>query len=160
MAVFGIKAGLSLIANAFGFGKDWLNNKAKYKNLIAEQNHSIIKAETDAEVDRIMSNTTADNEIDLITAKQKSKTFKDDIVTYMFLVPVMIATASPFIIAWTESDFTHLASDIEMSYKSLNALPDWYKYVLYAVIIDVLGFRSFTRKLINTYINKIKIPKT
>ena len=151
---------LPLLLNALGIGGDWLKNRAKHKNLIAEQKHSIIKAETDAEVNRIMSNTTADNEIDLITAKQKSKTLKDDIVTYMFLVPVMIATASPFIIAWTESDFTNLATDIELSYKNLNALPDWYKYVLYAVIIDVLGFRSFTRKLINTYINKIKIPKT
>ncbi|MEK0369721.1 MAG: hypothetical protein QQN55_01000 [Nitrosopumilus sp.] len=146
---------LGLFMNALGIGGDLLKNRAKRKNLESEQRHEIIKAETNAEVDRIMSNTTADNEIDLITAKQKSKTIKDDIVTYMFLVPVMIATASPFIIAWKQGDFTNLAKDIETSYNSLNALPDWYKYVLYAVIIDVLGFRSFTRKLMNTYINKI-----
>ena len=147
---------IPLLLNAIGIGGDLLRNRSERKNLIAKQEHEIIKATTTAEVDRIVSNTDADNNIDLITARQKSKTIKDDVIVYTFLIPVFIATASPFIIAWSNGDWLNLSQDIEMSYKNLDSLPSWYKYVLYAVIIDVLGFRSFTRKLMNTYFNKKK----
>jgi len=141
-----------LIGSLLGIGKDALNNKAKLKKLKQEQDFAIIEAQTKANVDRILSNTDSDNQIDLITAQQKDKTFKDEVVTYLFLIPVFIATITPFIIAFKENNFTHLSSDIRISYENLNQLPDWYKYVLSAIIIDVLGFRSFARKLIDKYL--------
>ena len=141
-----------LLGNLIGIGKDALNNKAKLKRLKQEQEFSIIEAQTKANVDRILSNTDSDNQIDLITAQQKNNTLKDEVVTYLFLIPVFIATVSPFIIAFKENNFTHLPQDIRVSYENLNQLPNWYKYVLGAIIIDVLGFRSFARKLVNKYI--------
>lgn len=147
---------LGILGNILGIGKDALNNRAELKKLKAEQEHSIIKAQTKATVDRIMSNTDSDNEIDLITARNKKYSSKDEIVTYTFLMPVFIATATPFIQAFNSSDWTKLAEDIKISYTSLNALPDWYMYVLFAIIIDVLGFRSFARKLVDKYIGKSK----
>ena len=71
-------------------------------------------------------------------------------------MPVFIATATPFIQAFNSGNWTKLAEDIKVSYTNLNALPDWYMYVLFAIIIDVLGFRSFARKLIDKYIGKPK----
>jgi len=141
-----------LLGNLIGIGKDALENKAKLKRLKQEQEFSIIEAQTKANVDRILSNTDSDNQIDLITAQQKNNTLKDEVVTYLFLIPVFIATVSPFIIAFKENNFTHLPQDIRVSYENLNQLPNWYKYVLGAIIIDVLGFRSFARKLVNKYI--------
>ena len=88
----------------------------------------------------------------LITAQDKRHTLKDEIVTYLFLIPVAIATVTPFIIAYKDANFTNLAQDIRISYENLDCLPQWYKYVLGAIIIDVLGFRSFARKLIGKYI--------
>ena len=145
---------LGVIGNLLGIGKDALNNRAKLKQLRSEQEHSIIEAQTNAEVNRIMSNTESDNSIDLITARDKRYTYKDEIVTYLFLTPVIIATVTPFIISWKTSDWTNLSNDIRLSYENLDLLPNWYKYVLGAIIIDVLGFRSFARKIINRYINK------
>lgn len=142
----------NIIADLLGIGKNALENKAKLKRLKQEQDFAIIEAQTKANVDRIVSNTDSDNQIDLITAQQKSKTFKDEVITYLFLTPVVIATISPFIIAFKESDFTSLADDIRISYENLDKLPDWYHYVLAAIVIDVLGFRSFARKLIQKYI--------
>ena len=145
---------LGIIGNLLGIGKDALDNRSKRKTLIAEQEHSIIKAQTTAVVDRIMSNTESDNSIDLITARDKKFTSKDEVITYTFLIPVFIATITPFIQAYTNGDWTNLSNDIQLSYENLNRLPTWYKYVLGAVIIDVLGFRSFARKLIERYIDK------
>lgn len=142
----------NIIADLLGIGKKALENKAKLKILKQEQDFAIIEAQTKANVDRIMSNTDSDNQIDLITAQQKSKTFKDEVITYLFLIPVFIATITPFIIAFKEANYTNLADDIRMSYENLDKLPDWYKYVLGAIVIDVLGFRSFARKLVNKYI--------
>ena len=144
----------SIIGNLLGIGKSALDNRAKQKQLEAEQKHEITKAQTKATVDRIMSNTDADNNIDLITAQNKKYTWKDEIVTYLFLVPVAIATIVPFIIAIKTDTWVDLNSLTLSSYESLDKLPVWYKYVLGAVIIDVLGFRSFARKIIDKYINK------
>ena len=143
---------LQILGNILGIGKDALNNRAELKKLKAQQEHSIIEAQTKAQVDRILSNTDSDNQIDLITAQDKKHSLKDEVVTYLFLIPVIIATATPFIIAYKENNFVNLSEDIKLSYENLNQLPKWYKYVLAAIIIDVLGFRSFARKILYKYI--------
>ena len=141
-----------LLGNLLGIGKDALQNKAKLKQVKQEQEFKILEAQTKANVDRILSNTDSDNQIDLITAQQKDNTFKDEVVTYLFLIPVFIATITPFIIAFKENNFTNLSEDIRISYENLNQLPTWYKYVLGAIVIDVLGFRSFARKVVDKYV--------
>ena len=105
-------------------------------------------------VDRILSNTDSDNQIDLITAQNKKYTLKDEIVTYIFLVPVFIATATPFLIAFNNNEWTSLSIYVKESYQNLDQLPTWYKYVLSAIIIDVLGFRSFARRLFDKWLKK------
>ena len=142
----------SIIGNILGIGKDALNNRAELKRLKVQQEHSIIEAQTKAQVDRILSNTDSDNQIDLITAQDKKHSLKDEVITYLFLIPVIIATVTPFIIAYKENNFTDLSEDIRLSYENLNQLPNWYKYVLGAIIIDVLGFRSFARKILSKYL--------
>ena len=143
---------LQILGSILGIGKDALNNKAELKRLKAKQEHSIIEAQTKAQVDRILSNTDSDNQIDLITAQDKKNSLKDEVITYLFLVPVVIATITPFIIAYNSSEYTNLSDDIRVSYENLDKLPNWYKYVLGAIVIDVLGFRSFARKIIDKYI--------
>jgi hypothetical protein len=143
---------LQILGNLLGIGKDALKNRAELKRLKAKQEHSIIEAQTKAQVDRILSNTDSDNQIDLITAQDKKHSLKDEVITYLFLVPVVIATITPFIIAYNSSEYTNLSEDIRVSYENLDKLPNWYKYVLAAIVIDVLGFRSFARKLIDKYI--------
>ena len=142
------------IGNLFGIGRDALKNRAERKRLEAEQRHSIIKANTDAAVHRIMSNTTVDNEIDLVTARNKKYTLKDEVVTYLFLVPVIVATVVPFIIAHQSDNWIGLNEYIRDSYYSLDSLPQWYKWVLAAVVVDVLGFRSFMRKVVEVILDK------
>jgi len=152
---------IGLIGNLIGIGGKALENKQKLKQLKAEQEFKIIEAQTGAIVDRIVSNTDSDNAIDLETARGKKFTMKDEIITYIFLTPVFIATITPFLQAYKAGVWTTLAQDIKISYENLNELPDWYMIVLFAIVIDVLGFRSFARPIIKTWTNKIsgKIKK-
>lgn len=153
---------IGIIGNLLGIGGNFLQNKAKLKELKQVQEHEIVKAETGAIVKRINSNTDSDNQIDLITARNKKHTFKDEIITYVFLTPVLVATATPFIIAYQESDWVNILLDMKESYEALDQLPTWYKYVLFAIVVDVLGFRSFARKIVDRYHTKqeIKLKKS
>lgn len=145
---------LGIIANVFGIGKEYLSNRAKTKQLKLEQEHAIIQAETSAVVDRIMSNTKADNEIDLITARNKRYTAKDDIITYLVLVPLLVAAINPFIFALVSGEWINLMEHTKESYSSLESLPEWYKYALMLVFVDTLGFRSLFRKIADRIIDK------
>ena len=138
---------LTLLGGLFGIGKDYLKNRQETKRLKQVQGHEIIKAQTKASVDRIMNNTESDNSIDLITAKNKKYTLKDEVITYLFLLPVAIAASTPFLIAHDNGLWIELNEYTKQSWQSLNELPTWYKWVLGAIVIDVLGFRSFARKL-------------
>jgi|SRR5690606_19241772 len=145
---------IGIIGNLLGIGKGFLDNRAKLKQLEAEQKYAIIAAETDAIVDQIKSNTQSDNEIDLITARNKRYTMKDEVITYLFLIPVFVASVIPFVVAWQDDDWVNLNNHIQSSYNSLDGLPSWYKYVLFAIVIDVLGFRSFARKLVERWYSR------
>lgn len=150
---------LGLIGNLFGIGKGVLERKSKLKELKQLQGHEIVKAETKAIVDRVLNNTESDNSIDLITARNKKYTLKDEVVTYLFLTPVAIAAVTPFIIAFKDSSWVKLNEYTKESWQSLNELPDWYMYVLVAVVVDVLGFRSFMRKVFDKWSSKWGIGK-
>ena len=62
-------------------------------------------------------------------------------------------------IAFKDGSWVKLNEYTKESWQSLNELPDWYMYVLVAVVVDVLGFRSFMRKIIDKWSNKFYIPK-
>tara|TARA_Y100000356_G_C11060860_1_gene183795 strand:- start:23 stop:502 length:480 start_codon:yes stop_codon:yes gene_type:complete len=149
------------LKKVFGFfpdllslGKIAIEGKVERKKLLISQDHEIISAQTKATVDRIMNNTQSDNEIDLITARQKSRTWKDEVITYTIFTPVLLATLTPFIIGYNTGDWTNLSEDIATSYRNLAELPTWYHIALFLVIIDVLGFRSFARKVVDQYVSK------
>jgi len=151
----GIGGFLKVVGNIFGIGKDYLNNRAKLKAARADQEFKIIQAETNAVVNRINANTQSDSEIDIITARNKRFTSKDEVVTYLFLLPVLIANVMPFIMAY-RGDWRKLNTYFIESYEALNLLPSWYPYIVGLIIVDVLGFRSFARKVIDNKFNKKK----
>jgi len=149
MNIFGI------ILNVLGIGKTALENKQKLNQIKVEGAHEIEKARVNAEVNRIVSNSASDNEIDLETVRQMDSTWKDDILTYLFLVPVFVASIVPFILAYKTSTWDLLNKYVLDSYTSLNALPEWYKWILGLVVIATLGFRSLLRKAIDKWVDKI-----
>jgi len=151
---FPIAGALKIVGNIFGIGKDYLENRQKLKVAKAEQEFKIVKAETNAIVNRIQTNTQSDAEIDVITARNKRFTVKDDVITYLFLVPVIVATIVPFVVASSNDSWTELNSHIVESYNSLSNLPEWYPYIVGAIVTDVLGFRTFLRKISEKWISK------
>ena len=62
----------------------------------------------------------------------------------------------PFIAVANNGDWINLDKYVRGSYESLNLLPNWYKYVVGAIVIDVLGFRSFARQILKRKLNPFK----
>ena len=138
-----------------GIFKDFFQGRREVKKLELEQKMEYIKSETE----RIRANTISDNDSDFQTIKDKKYTYKDDVLTYVFLFPVISATIVPIIQAYQNSNFALLNHYIKDSYDTLNLLPTWYKYVLFAIVIDVLGFRSFAREFISDLYKNYKNKK-
>lgn len=147
---------LGIIGNLIEIGKGALEARQKRKAQADQHDFNIKEALNKAEVDRILSNTSADNQIDLQTARDKAKGWKDEVLSYTILIPLVCATLVPVFICFRAGTPEELLATFSNSYKSLDSLPKWYKWALGAVIIDILGFRSFTRKLVEVLIIKFK----
>ncbi len=140
----------SIISGITGF----FERRSKLKELKAKNQQEILVAQTEATVNRIKSNTVSDNEIDLIINQNNKHTYKDEILTYLILFPLFIASASPIITAFKTSTWTNLLKDLAESYQALSLLPEWYPYALLGAIVHVYGFRSFLRKFVDVIAQK------
>ena len=143
----------TLLSSILNIGKDYLTRKSKEKTIKQDQEFKILEAETKAIVNRLNSNTNSDNLIDEITARNKRYTYKDEFITYLFLTPVFTATIVPFIKAFKSSKWEDLNIYTKQSYENLTNLPHWYLVVVFLIVVDVLAFRSFARKVIDKYID-------
>ena len=99
-------------------------------------------------------NTSSDAQIDIITARNKKYTIKDDVITYLFIAPIAVTNIVPFIMAYNSGLWGKLNVYFIESYSMLDQLPSWYPYIVGLIVVDVLGFRTFARKVIDNYISK------
>lgn len=120
---------------------------------VAELRHKIEiqQAQTKATVEILLNNNQADNNIDLITAQDKKYTYKDEIISAIIMLPFVNATlVVPFIRAKASTDWVLLHKYIVEGFKGLEDLPDYYMWMVIAVVMDILGLRSFVRQIINS----------
>jgi len=138
--------------------KTYFINRQKNKAIQFEQRQRIIEAKTNSTIKVIEADQKNDFSIDFLTQQNKRFTYKDEIITYLFMVPIFSANLVPFFTAFSETGtFLNLNQYTLDSYNSLNQLPEWYKLICFLIVIDVLGFRSFFRgfvKKIQNYYSK------
>ena len=118
----------------------------------------VIEARANAQVTRINSNTVSDNQLDLMAKEQQATSYKDEVVSFIFLMPLVVATVNPFLVAYKTSNWIGLTEQFVKSYDSLNKFPTWYIVGVVLVVIDILGFRSFLRKAFTAWLDR-KISK-
>lgn len=144
------------LLNVIGIGGKALESRAELKRIKEVNLQEVLMAETKAKVallgaqtQRVLTNDEADNRIDWEGAKQKSKTIKDDVLVYTILMPLMLAVVVPILTAFKTGNFENINDDMIKSFQALNLLPEWYKWVMGAVIVDVLAFRRIAMSLLN-----------
>ncbi len=149
---------LGLIGNLLGIGKGALERRSALKKAKLDSDLKVIEARANAQVTRINSNTVSDNQLDLMAKEQQATSYKDEVVSFIFLMPLVVATVNPFLVAYKTSNWIGLTEQFVKSYDSLNKFPTWYIVGVVLVVIDILGFRSFLRKAFTAWLDR-KISK-
>jgi hypothetical protein len=145
---------LGIIGNILGIGKDALKRRADLKQKKLESELKVIEARANAQVTRINSNTVSDNQLDLMAKEQQAKSYKDEVVSVIFLTPLIVASITPFIVISKTGQWESLTNEFVKSYDALKEFPTWYVVGVVLVVIDILGFRSFLRKAFTLWLDK------
>ena len=114
------------IANLAG---TWLNGKVEQK--AAQNKVKVAKAEAEAQI--MLSAATSEAEWDRIMAKASANSWKDEWLTILFSIPLVLA----FIPGMEEV--------VANGFARLNEMPEWYQYSLGVIVAASFGVRSATK---------------
>ena len=128
-----------ILGKLFGMGATWVEAKqeretAKVKNKIA-----LDEAKTNAKIVVKQKDADATNNIDLIAVKNQRFTWTDEYIKVVFTLPFILMFfpwTQPYVIEGFKAFDEHT--------------PDWFQYILYAIVIAELGMRRIFMKLFDT----------
>lgn len=143
-----------VLGNLLGIGKTALENRQKLKQAKVDSKIKIEEARANAQVNRINSNTVSDNELDRIKVEQQGNSIMDELVSIIFLMPLIVVTITPFIVCYKTGEWVDLSKELIKSYKTLQELEIWFIGGIFLVITNILGFRSFLRKAFTAWLDK------
>jgi hypothetical protein len=107
----------------------WLNGKVEEKKAQAKTN--VARAEAEAIV--MQKKATGEIDWDLEMAKGSSSSWKDEWLTILFSIPLILA-------------FIPGMEDIVANgFAQLNKMPEWYQYSLGVIVAASFGVRSATK---------------
>jgi len=121
-----IQALLPMVGELAG---SWLKGKTAEK--AAKSQVKIAKAEAEAEV--MKTAATHDSKWELIMAQSTQTSLKDEIVTVIVLIPVVLV----FI--------PGMEGVVQNGFDRLNELPDWYQYLVFLVCSAALGIKGLDK---------------
>lgn len=131
---------LSLITMAvgklFGAGETWVEAKSKQATAKVESKIALNQATTNAAITVKQKDADATNDIDLISVKNQRFTWTDEYIKVIFTLPFIL-----MFLPWTQE---YVISGFEAFTTST---PEWYKYVIYAIVVSELGMRRMFMKL-------------
>ena len=107
----------------------WLNGKVEEKKAQAKTN--VARAEAEAIV--MQKKATGEIDWDLEMAKGSSSSWKDEWLTILFSIPLILA----FIPGMEEV--------VANGFAQLQAMPEWYQYSLGVIVAASFGVRSATK---------------
>ena len=142
---------LSFLNPIASLGTTYLEGKnqvAKAKSAAA-----IISIEADADVKvagakaahKLADNgQTQDFNLDLVAMQQMDKSFLDEIMIALLLVPIA-------------ASFVGYQAEVTAAFESFASMPEWYQYLVLGVYVVKFGMRGLLSKLISGQFNKIRL---
>ena len=118
---------LSPIANLAG---TWLNGKVEEKAALNKV--KVAKAEAEAQI--MVSAATSEAEWDRIMANASANSWKDEWLTILFSIPLILAFCGDWGRAIVSEGFT-----------ALEAMPSYYQYTLGVIVSASFGVRAATK---------------
>tara|TARA_R110000823_G_C15952958_1_gene502547 strand:- start:23183 stop:23617 length:435 start_codon:yes stop_codon:yes gene_type:complete len=125
-----------VLGKLFGIGETWVEAKTKQATAQVENKIALDQATTQAAITVKQKDADATNDIDLISVKNQRFTWTDEYIKVIFTLPFIL-----MFLPWTQE---HVISGFESFTAST---PEWYKYVIYAIVVSELGMRRMFMKL-------------
>ncbi|MBN8124102.1 hypothetical protein [Vibrio vulnificus] len=111
-------------------------NKLKRRDEMAQEQHN-------AKIKRLQSGDENAANLDMVSIKERG--LKDEFIMLVVFIPLIL------------SFFPDYAVTVQAGFEALQNVPEYYWYVVAAVVIDTFGFRSMVRYLLEFFSFKFKV---
>jgi len=119
----------ALIGPIASLAGSWLESKAEQ----TKAKGAVARAKAEAEAEVMKTAATHDSKWELIMAQSTQTSIKDEIVTVIVLIPVVLV----FI--------PGMEDVVKNGFDRLNELPDWYQYLVFLVCSAALGIKGLDK---------------
>lgn len=127
------------VGKLFGMGETWVEAKTKQATAEVENKIALSQATTQAAITVKQKDADATNDIDLIAVKNQRFTWTDEYIKVIFTLPFIL-----MFFPWTQEYVIE-------GFKAFQLYtPEWFKYVIYAIVVSELGMRRMFMTLFET----------
>lgn len=141
----------SIIESVGSMGNTYLEGKNAVAKATSEAKVITIKAEADVKTANARAahkladdGQTQDYNLDAIAMQQMDKSYVDDIMIALLLIPIGAA-------------FLGYQAEVTAAFKSFEDMPSWYQYLVIGVYVVKFGLRGLLTKLMSGKLGGIKL---
>ena len=134
-----VTLGSAIVSGISGYFKD----KNEIKKVQVEADKLLIMAEAESKAKRLEREAEMDYDLDRIAMQNMDKTWKDELILLIWLVPVILS----FI-----PEYQHIVVN---GFAALGLVPDWYMYILIGMITVIYGMRGMLKMALKIVAGKI-----
>lgn len=133
---------IGAIANLITGGLDAYKQHGINKANQLKRQDEMEQAKHDSNVKRLRSGDEKAANLDMVSIKERG--LKDEFIMLIVFIPLIL------------SFFPDYASTVKAGFEALQNVPEYYWYIVAAVVIDTFGFRSMVRYLLEFFSHKFK----
>lgn len=126
----------ALISGGLSAYRQHSQNKAN----VLKRRDELAQAQHQARVKRLENGDTNATNLDLISLKTRG--VKDEFILLVVFIPLILSFIPDY------------APTVQAGFEALEQVPEFYWYVVAAVVIDTFGFRSMVRYLLESLVMK------
>ena len=142
---------LSFLSPIASLGKTYLEGKNEISKAKSAAAILTLGAEADVKVAGAKAahkladdGQTQDFNLDLVAMQQMDKSFLDEIMIALLLVPIA-------------ASFLGYQVEVTAAFESFSSMPDWYQYLVIGVYVVKFGMRGLLTKLISGKLSAVKL---
>ena len=140
----------TVVSGVTGYFSTKQENKAKKQ----QRDDAVEDAKVQAKIAMLSNEQTHDIDLDLISVKERG--WKDDVITYALLSPIMILMFNPICAVWFGYDPRVINDAMKEGFVALESMPTYMYGGLAIVMADVFGMRSLIKDFAkNKFGNKL-----
>ena len=139
-----VTLGSAIVSGISGYFKD----KNEIKKVQVEADKLLIMAEAESKAKRLEREAEMDYDLDRIAMQNMDKTWKDELILLIWLVPVVMC----FI-----PEYQYI---VAAGFSSLALVPDWYMYILIGMVTVIYGMRGMLKMALKIVANRFGSKKS